>query len=1191
MRRTFMTRIGVVKAWCLLGACASLFISLVSCGSVAMAEGGGYISSDTTQGNGGGVGGVGGSPSTASWFFYSYEGNNEGESVKFLPIAYNVDNINSAVTISGECAKKSGGFWHFGRTDGSSGTLDCGFRNGGPCGAASGNYFNMSPGSYYHSQTINQNTWNSYWAYSNPAPSNIRHEIYNNDELKYKATESSSNPWGDNGSESAVTKAYQQACKYSGRTDCDNIPNYVSYFCWWEGMKEKTMTVYARINSGTQTGKFLNKDGNGSVYVTSTREESTPVIGPIKKPAGDPVELNSNGIEFDGYTFANWGIKDERQGSNDMKNLTWSTHNTDRKITWRSLTEDKDLDLYYDKNTFQGLSRVRDGGANGTVENTTGYVQASSHAGVYAVSNCPTSGCEVTFQHYLKRVKGKGHTTYSIKRTTSSIPGSSTGTVKNVATETFSGGEEVLEREQSYTLYPGQIVCETLIFNADIDTVGVKTTVCASANATVDGGQAIGLKVRNNSVDKWKEYQTEVWAKPGDELYYRATYTPSRAQVSHTATPDKYSLNGGTTSPSGTNRNTSQLGSLSAIGWKNAFNLSISFKSAYNHDYTYTKGDTTAKTEAAPITGHKVGANETGMSLDGLAKLNNVSAVKNTPAKVEFSTISEILPQKSSDTDSKKVYYTKANVVTETPESSAYARVPHNFDNTTVVDTCDKDVNASCPLDQVAYAGEAIPIKYHYYVNPKSNSLTTDGSSVKYATTVYNPKWKLTLCVTGGACYSTSERTANQFDVSVNKMYQTLDKYWTESLNVPDVPAGTEICVYSSIYPATSGADNNYTDKKGSNSWRDSEKSCFIVAKKPSIQIWGGNVYSGGAIATLESKKMLLAGYDNYRVEGGSLKGVFGSWGELGVFANGKITSFGSGASMGYASVDGNGNLTPNQTSNSGTPSPGGSGESGVCYHSPLTFANFYYVSRTCNDREVPGNMGDTVTASTMDGDKEGVLVKYDYEGDGRNYGTINSGDLSDASRLKGGVVYYYANDGDINVGSEGAVRVEKKTVQIVRANKGNIAISSDIIYDDADGGYNKLSDVPKLILYADGDIRIGCGVTRIDAVLIAEGTVSTCVDSTGREPELNSGERSQGQLVINGAVIAAKLKPLRTYGAATGANSIVPAEIINFDPTLYRWGGEDPSSSSDSEDGEESSVETSIDLDVTYQRELAPRL
>ncbi|MBR5436757.1 MAG: hypothetical protein IK120_07820, partial [Muribaculaceae bacterium] len=107
------------------------------------------------------------------------------------------------------------------------------------------------------------------------------------------------------------------------------------------------------------------------------------------------------------------------------------------------------------------------------------------------------------------------------------------------------------------------------------------------------------------------------------------------------------------------------------------------------------------------------------------------------------------------------------------------------------------------------------------------------------------------------------------------------------------------------------------------------------------------------------------------------------------------------------------------------------------------------------------------------------------------------------------------------------------------------------------------------------------CGVRWIDAVLMAK-TVNTCGNSNNTNSSSNSN-----LLTIYGAVIANKLEANRTYGAATGANSIIPAEIIDFDPTLYLWkaigGGDESGSNNDSDD--------SFNMEAVTQYELPPRL
>ena len=100
------------------------------------------------------------------------------------------------------------------------------------------------------------------------------------------------------------------------------------------------------------------------------------------------------------------------------------------------------------------------------------------------------------------------------------------------------------------------------------------------------------------------------------------------------------------------------------------------------------------------------------------------------------------------------------------------------------------------------------------------------------------------------------------------------------------------------------------------------------------------------------------------------------------------------------------------------------------------------------------------------------------------------------------------------------------------------------------------------VLIYATGNINIRCDVTRIDAIIVADGTINTCTDNNGVTPGRDTGVRSK-QLVINGMVIANELQFNRMYGAAAGEQvcvssrgdrdkcSAVPAEIVNYDSLI----------------------------------------
>ena len=93
---------------------------------------------------------------------------------------------------------------------------------------------------------------------------------------------------------------------------------------------------------------------------------------------------------------------------------------------------------------------------------------------------------------------------------------------------------------------------------------------------------------------------------------------------------------------------------------------------------------------------------------------------------------------------------------------------------------------------------------------------------------------------------------------------------------------------------------------------------------------------------------------------------------------------------------------------------------------------------------------------------------------------------------------------------------------------------------------------------------------------------------------DVDSAANAAKQLTIYGSIIANQLIANRTYGAAPGINSIVPAEIIDFDPTLYLWKGVNEDSNSEQQEGSSSgeivSEDSHTSIDIVYTSELAPR-
>lgn len=135
---------------------------------------------------------------------------------------------------------------------------------------------------------------------------------------------------------------------------------------------------------------------------------------------------------------------------------------------------------------------------------------------------------------------------------------------------------------------------------------------------------------------------------------------------------------------------------------------------------------------------------------------------------------------------------------------------------------------------------------------------------------------------------------------------------------------------------------------------------------------------------------------------------------------------------------------------------------------------------------------------------------------------------------------------------------------------------------------YNSINDIPQVIIFAN-NVNIASNVTRIDAWIIADGTIDTCAKTSlsggfqngggslstgnlviGTAASTKNGAANQEcakQLIFNGPVIADTIKLNRSYGAEvnsdigtnfTGANNDnskqQPAEIFNYRADAYLW-------------------------------------
>ncbi len=873
------------------------------------------------------------------------------------------------------------------------------------------------------------------------------------------------------------------------------------------------LNVVPRLQDGTVLGNSSTA-GSGN--------EGNQICTGTNKGGKFYSSFNKDDYEFVGYSESDEG------GATQTSQLCVTIGNKDRTV----------YAVYKKKLAFNGKSSVY----SGNNSETTGFVNTTKSVSL-KINNCSAvSGCKVKFTHALELASGSGSTSYKIARTSNLFKDGSPRSIINdskLKIGNFSGTTETVYTSDELTLYPGMVVCEAIYFykgggsETDYDTV---VTACASAlgkaqptdpedpydpsnpeydpNGDDTSEALIDIEVKNNNNDKYNTYRRYIYAKPGDKVTYRATYNPILQYVYYLF-PDKLSVNNGNAW-----MNSDKQYSVGEIfnnkmnpDWNNAFMVGYGNEKISNV-YSFNPGLVDKQIKAFPNDGLKIEDGDVGSDLRETAIINNDKRSETfengftTPSQVEF--------KDSSGSNT-------GNVITSSIMRTAHVYVPYNFKNTIKVTT----------PEGIVYAGESKTIEFKIEINGKKNSLTSP--DVEYATHVDGMKYRA-RCLDEN-CSIGDDKTG------LGSSYK---------IDIPDLKAGKRICVIAEVYPATSGADGNWNDPEGDHKWAESETVCFTVAKRPNLQIWGGNVFTNGQISLTEAKKTHLAGGDDNKTH------VFGSWAELGLVAKGEVTGLASGVGFGY--------------------DEGWSGFSyNYCEASTLSFANV-----NCKD-----SVGDLENSSSVKEDKSGLIERFrpenyiDYFVDEVVWGDETQ-KVSDTDRY-----YYYNDDRDLTIAG---AEIEKETTHVIETTK-DVIISGNIIYED---GYNSIKEVPKLFIYAK-NIYIDCAVTRIDAVLIAEEVVLTCNDlgekvvvgDDGVERTKTLSERAKDkinekinstQLIINGTIITDKLIANRTYGAATGTNSIVPAEIINYDSTLYLWGQD------------RIRAANVWKLETVYQHELAPR-
>lgn len=322
--------------------------------------------------------------------------------------------------------------------------------------------------------------------------------------------------------------------------------------------------------------------------------------------------------------------------------------------------------------------------------------------------------------------------------------------------------------------------------------------------------------------------------------------------------------------------------------------------------------------------------------------------------------------------------------------------------------------------------------------------------------------------------------------------------------SLDDYPVGTRICFAMSVRQYTHTTEN----------WRHSALSCYVVGKKPKVNIIGGDLFVGrtvvGANSPISTRVITATSRNN--------TGTYGSWAEYAIVPTGAVTNMASGS----GSVGGNA-------------SP----------HNLLTFANTGNTAARCSTSN-----GCYTHASPL----LNIASRFRTNS---STPTISSGNLTS---LATGV---YQGSGTITL-SGGNVPTGRWIV--INAPSANVVISGNIKYSN--GAIVGAEQLPQVVIIAN-NITINENVTQVDAWLVAPGTLTGGGAITGgvirtcdRQPATISTNTCNQKLTVNGPVVANRLLMLRTAGSGTGAAAGDPAEVFNFRPDAYIWAAQQAQSS-----------------------------
>ena len=319
---------------------------------------------------------------------------------------------------------------------------------------------------------------------------------------------------------------------------------------------------------------------------------------------------------------------------------------------------------------------------------------------------------------------------------------------------------------------------------------------------------------------------------------------------------------------------------------------------------------------------------------------------------------------------------------------------------------------------------------------------------------------------------------------------------------IPKLDISKKFCLAIAVKPSSSNPNGSYGFTTPTNTldtnYTISDATCYNVGKFPTVQVWGGSIYTSGGTDTSTTS-----------VKEGNLNHIFGSWDDYLIIAKGKVSKTASGAAL----ISG---LT----------------DFSDCKISPLTVSN-----SACRDTD--GELGHS-NIEIVDRVMSGIKTRY-IDGTGK-YATLSK-----------------VGDGGAYVVDRSVVSEALSYYPILLYNSDsskNVYITQDVDTGFTTRAYKTFA-IPQVIIYTTGNIYIDPSVKRVDAWLLAGGEIKTCANGSGTNIRTTAdSDRCDNGLHITGPIVASKVSFDRTYGGDNAKGTVKePAEIVDLNPGAYLFG------------------------------------